>query len=88
MVPWLGVRTFDIMLKSVVFPEPLGPTIARISFSLTLKLRLLTAFNEPKLLLRFVPSRIANCALGILETVRYLTRRVPFMNSKIIFRIR
>ncbi len=72
-VPWLGLRTLEMTLKRVVFPDPLGPTIARISLSLTLKLKLLTAFREPKLLLRFVLSRIANCALAMLEAVRYLT---------------
>ncbi len=42
-----------IMLKMVVFPEPLGPMMEKMEFFSTLKLTLFTAFRPPKLMPRF-----------------------------------
>ena len=49
-----------IILISVDFPHPFGPTIATRSFSFTLKLRPLKISSEPKYLVILLPCITAN----------------------------
>ena len=51
MLPEDGFKTPDIILKRVVFPDPLGPIRPKNSPSCTLREILLSAANPPKYLL-------------------------------------
>lgn len=53
-VPTIRIKTPLTRLNSVVFPDPFGPMMPRISPSSTVKLTSLTAATPPKVLVAFL----------------------------------
>src|SRR5438874_9545361 len=84
--PEVGLSKPQSMRINVVLPEPLGPSIPKISPSPIERLRLFTAAREPKLLVRFsitIASAIVSptpCAYytSLVRRKRKLGRGSPF----------
>jgi hypothetical protein len=58
MEPLVGLKTPDMRLKVVVFPEPFGPIRALMPPDLTLKETASTAISPPKAFRKLFISRI------------------------------